>query len=49
MRAGIALDDLRRMSMRDFIYVMDVMTEQADSSGSGEREATQADIDAFFM
>lgn len=49
MRAGIALDDLRRMSMRDFIYVMDVMTEQADSAGSREREATQADIDAFFM
>ena len=49
LRAGIALDDLRRMSMRDFIYIMDVMTEQADSSGSCEREATQADIDAFFM
>ena len=49
MRAGVALDDLRRMSMRDFIYVMDVMTEQADGVGSGEREATQADIDAFFM
>ena len=35
--------------MRDFIYIMDVMTEQADCGGSGEREATQADIDAFFM
>ena len=35
--------------MRDFIYIMDVMTEQADGGGSCEREATQADIDAVFM
>lgn len=34
--------------MRDFIYIMDVMTEQSERNDDGIREATQADIDAFF-
>lgn len=46
---GWTLDEVRRMSMRDFIYLLDCHVDGIEKSKEPKvRKATQADIDAFM-
>lgn len=45
LRIGFALDDVRRMTMQDFIAYADLAY---DDHSTKTKEATQADIDALL-
>lgn len=53
MHMGFSLSDIRHMSMSDFIAYTDLYISDRDSKNKSPlddyRQATQSDIDAFFM
>lgn len=46
---GFSLDELRHMPMSDFIAYMDCAGSANSDESEGNRQATQADIDAFYL
>lgn len=49
-RLGFSLDEMRELTMADFIALTDLAVEAAEGAGGGNgpREATQEDIDRLL-
>ncbi len=47
-RVGLTFDELNQMTLDEFFDYVDIWVGDNDDKSAAPRQATQADIDAFF-